>query len=86
MVMFKTVMEPLITIFVDFNNLDQDGRVRLITAGALHDIKTKNIKLFEGLELLLDDNQEFKGPGVVEFSKSENIWVARFDWKNMEQS
>jgi hypothetical protein len=78
-------MEPSITICVDFNNLDKEGRVRLITAGALHDIQSKNIKLFDGLELLLDDSQEFKGPGVVEFSKSENIWVARFDWENMEQ-
>jgi len=79
-------MKSLITIFVDFNNADQEGRIRLNTAGALHDIITKNINLVDSLEVLLDDRQEFNGVGILEFSKSENIWVAGVDWSNMEVS
>jgi hypothetical protein len=73
-------MKPLQTIIADFNNTDKENRVRLNTNGSLNDIKTKSIKMKDGLELLLDDGDEFKIKGVVEFSKSENIWVARCDW------
>jgi len=68
------------TIIADFNNTDKENRVRLNTNDSLNDIKTKNIKMVNGLELLLDDGDEFKVKGIVEFSKSENIWVARCDW------
>jgi hypothetical protein len=77
-------MESLTTIFVDFNNTDREMRVRLNTFGALSDIKSKGIKLRDGLELLLDDRQEFKVKGIVEFSSSENIWVAKVDWDDMK--
>lgn len=73
-------MEQLKTIFADFNNTDKENRVRLNTNDSLNDIKINNIKLIEGLELLLDDGDEFKIKGIVEFSKSENIWVAKCDW------
>lgn len=75
-------MKPPETIFADFNNTDKENRVRLNTNGSLNDIKAKNIKMVDGLELLLDDGDEFKIKGVVEFSKNENIWVARCDWGN----
>jgi hypothetical protein len=77
-------MEPLITIFVDFNNTDREQRVRLSTFGALNDVKNKEITLKSGLELLLDDGQEFKVKGIVEFSNSENIWVASVDWDEIK--
>jgi hypothetical protein len=66
-------MKPLNTIFVDLNNTDIQQRVRLNTVGALHDIKTKGILLEEGLELILDDRQEFTVRGIAKFSKEENI-------------
>jgi hypothetical protein len=77
-------MEQLETIFVDFNNTDTQQRVRLITSGALNDIKERGIKLYAGLHLLLDDRQEFKVKGTVEFSEEENIWVARVHWEELD--
>jgi hypothetical protein len=73
-------MEKLESIFVDFQNGDKEGRIRLNTVGTFRDIKEKNIHLRNGLELLLDDRDGLSTPGIVEFSKEENIWVAKIDW------
>jgi hypothetical protein len=73
-------MKKLDKVFVDFNNADKEGRIRLTTYGTRRDIKEKNIQLKNGLELLLDDEDELSTPGIVEFSKEENIWVAKIDW------
>ena len=80
-VICKTItMESIPIIFVDLNNTDILERVRLNMAGALHDIEIKGIILEDGLELLLDDGQEFIVKGKAEFSIIENIWVAVIDW------
>jgi len=68
------------SIFVDFNNADTEGSVRLIVNGTLRDLETKNIVLTAGMKLLLDDNDELKAIGTVEFSETENIWVAIVEW------
>ena len=47
-------------IFVDFNNADEKGRVRLSTNGSLNDIKNKNIELVNGKKVLLEDFEELK--------------------------
>ncbi|QEC68116.1 hypothetical protein FRZ67_12690 [Panacibacter ginsenosidivorans] len=72
-------MNPFYKIFVDFNNADKSGRVRLITKGTLDDIKNQNIHLYSGLTILLDDNEGFVTTGVVEYSEEEKIWVAIID-------
>ncbi|MFY0255833.1 hypothetical protein ACDQ55_17970 [Chitinophaga sp. 30R24] len=69
-------------IFVDFNNCDPQGRVRLNTRGTLDDLERLNINLKSGLELLLDDEEELSAIGIVQFSEDENIWVASFRWLN----
>ena len=68
------------SIFVDFNNTDTESRVRLIVNGTLRDLETKNIVLTAGMKLLLDDDQELKAIGTVEFSETENVWVATIEW------
>jgi hypothetical protein len=73
-------MKKLDKVFVDFNNADKEGRIRLTTYGTRRDIKEKNIQLKNGLELLLDDEDELSTPCIVEFLKEENIWVAKIDW------
>lgn len=73
-------MNKLKKIFVDFNNNDVNGRIRLNTNGTFKDIKRYEIHLEEGLELLLDDHDGICTLGVVEFSIDENIWVAKIDW------
>ena len=70
-------------IFVDGNNADEKGRVRLSTNGSLKDIKNKNIKLVEGKKVLLDDSEELKTLGTLYFSNEENIWVAVINWDDI---
>lgn len=73
-------MKELIKLIVDFNNTDKERRVRLITINIMNDLASQKIKLTSGLKVLLDDNDELTITGVVEFSESENIWVAKVDW------
>lgn len=76
-------MKLPIKISVDFNNCDIEGRVRLNTNGTFKDIERLKIKLEAGLEVMLDDNEGLAINGIVEFSKKENIWVAKFDWNKL---
>jgi len=77
-------MKSLITLFADFNNADKEGRIRLITTGTIDDLKSQNVTLVQGLEVLLDDHDELTTTGIVEYSESENIWVAKIDWNNFK--
>jgi hypothetical protein len=76
-------MESLPKIFVDFNNNDVFGRIRLNTTGTFEDLERLHIKLEEGLVLLLDDNDSLSARGVVQFSEAENIWVAVINWDEL---
>jgi hypothetical protein len=67
-------------LFADFNNADAQGRVRLTTQGSLADISDNNIKMEEGIELQLDDNEGLSTIGTAHFSNEEKIWVAVIDW------
>lgn len=71
-------------IFVDFNNADSNGRIRLNTNGTLSDIEKYKIELLEGREILIFDDDEFEAIGVLKFSPEENIWVAELDWENLK--
>lgn len=65
-------------IFADFNNFDTQGRVRLNTNGTKEDLKKLELRLVNGMKLLLyDDGLQVEA--VVEFSNEENIWVATID-------
>jgi len=66
------------TLFADFHNSDWHGRIRF-TNGTEADIKRLNLELKEGLEIILDDGEEFMAYGVIEFSKEENRWVMKYD-------
>ena len=72
-------------IFVDFNNADKNGRVRLNVSGSVEDIKSNGIILQNGLLVLLDDDDGLKTLGKLTFSEEENIWVAEIDWKDLER-
>jgi hypothetical protein len=69
----------LAKIFADFNNVDKLGRVRLNTAGTMEDIDKNRIVLKDGLQVILDDNDEFNYLATVEFSQEEDIWVAKIN-------
>ena len=67
------------SIEVDFNNCDREGRVRLNTVGAIQSINELEVKMRNGLEVELISGDTFPLKGIVEYSDSEHIWVARFD-------
>ena len=71
-------------VYVDFHNTDSTGRVRLNTIGSIQDLSQQGIILRDGLALRLYC-EEFEVSGVVEFSKDEHIWTARFDWEKREE-
>jgi len=73
------------SIFVDFNNGDIYGRVRLTTVGTVNDLNRLGLKLENGMELLLDDNDGVSAIGIVQFSELENIWVAIIDREKLGQ-
>jgi hypothetical protein len=67
------------SIEVDFNNCDQEGRVRLNTIGAIRSLNESQVTLRNKLEVELTSGDFFPFKGIVEYSDSERIWVARFD-------
>jgi hypothetical protein len=67
------------SIEVDFNNCDGEGRVRLNTVGAIQSVSKSRVNLRNGLEVELTSGDTFPLKGIVEYSDSEHIWVARFD-------
>lgn len=67
------------TVYADFNNADQSGRLRLNLRGTEQDLQRLSIELSEGLEITLSDG-ELTANGVARFSANEQIWVAEIDW------
>lgn len=76
-------------VFVDFNNADAKGRVRLNTVGTIRDLSRERVHLCAGasLDLYAEDDvdeegrpEELRVPGVVEYSHEEHGWVAVIDW------
>ena len=66
-------------VFVDFNNSDRQGRVRLNCVGTVQDLNRLGIVLQEGVEMLLSC-VELEVEGIVTYSIEEGLWVARVDW------
>ena len=69
-------------IYADFNNCDGEGRVRLNTLGSRESIDQLG-PLEEGEQLYLSDN-ELCVLGRAEYSPSEGIWTATFDWEELD--
>ena len=73
-------------IFVDFNNIDIEGRARLNTKATFEDIERLYIKLETGLKVCLADDDGLAVEGIIEFSENENIWTAKFDCNKLNNS
>jgi len=71
-------------IYADFNNADSKGRLRLITEGSLSDIKRQNLKMEEGMLVVVYDD-ELSASAEVTFSEEEKIWVAKIDWAQIKR-
>jgi hypothetical protein len=81
-------------IYADFQNLDDENRLRLTCAGTLEDLQREGIQLREGLALLLytDDGDaqgnpdELRADGVVHYNEAEKCWVAAIDWSALRHA
>lgn len=63
----------MIRIYADWNDRDEQGRLRLDIAGALRDLDTHHQALVDGLRVLLDVQHEFELEATLVF---EEIWRA----------
>ena len=69
---------PAPAIFADFQNADAHGRVRLNTVGTIEDLGRLGVRLRDGLQVVVHD-EELEADGVVRFSADEHLWVAQID-------
>jgi hypothetical protein len=75
-------------VYADFQNLDDNNRLRLTSAGTLQDLKRLGITLRDGLALTFytDDTDdggrpdELRAAGVVHYDTDGGCWVASVDW------
>jgi hypothetical protein len=76
-------------VYADFQNLDDDNRLRLVCAGTRRDLERQQIQLSDGMTLTLytDDADDAGHPdelladGVVQYNEQEKCWVAAIDWQ-----
>jgi hypothetical protein len=66
-------------VYVDLQNADPEGRVRLNCVGTIQDLNRQGIRLQEGLQLAFYC-EDLEVDGEVTFSPEERGWVARIDW------
>jgi len=71
-------------IFADFHNADAQGRLRLNCIGTIEDFAQQGIELESGQELTLY-SEDLEVDGIIEYSQSENIWVAVIDWDKIRE-
>jgi hypothetical protein len=75
-------------VYADFQNLDDENRLRLTCAGTRRDLEQQGIELRNGMTLTFytddanDEGQpdELQAEGVVQYSEAENCWVATINW------
>jgi hypothetical protein len=79
-----TEQAQLPRVFVDFNNSDRQGRVRLNCVGTLQDLSRLGVVLREGTEILLS-SYELEAYGTAAYSAEEGLWVAKFDSDNIRE-
>jgi hypothetical protein len=81
-------------IYADFQNADSQGRLRLNCVGTTKDLARQKVSLSEGLVLTLySDDADREGnaddlevEAKVEYSDSEQCWVAHIDWDNIRHA
>lgn len=71
-------------IFADFHNADPQGRLRLNCIGTIEDFAKQGIELALGQEFTFY-SEELQVDGTIEYSQSENVWVAIIDWDNIRE-
>ncbi len=77
-------MNEQIILAADFKNNDANGRIRSNTNGTILDLERQSLILTQGLSVLLKDYNDLVVKGMVEFSDTEHIWVAKINWDNIK--
>ncbi|QEI40739.1 hypothetical protein BMF77_01311 [Dolichospermum sp. UHCC 0315A] len=71
-------------VFADFNNADEEGRLRLNCIGTIEDLSRQKVELQDG-QTLTFYSEDLEVEGMIKHSTEENIWVAVIDWDNIRQ-
>ena len=71
----------MIRIYADFNNTDEEGRVRLNTVASLRDIESHRDLMTPGAEVLLYMTSEFEVHGTITWDGG--IWRGVPDWSTI---
>ncbi|MBD2293209.1 hypothetical protein H6G06_06845 [Anabaena sphaerica FACHB-251] len=77
-------MNNILRVFADFNNADENGRLRLNCIGTIEDLARQKIELQDG-QTLIFYGEDLEIEGILKYSPEENIWVAVIDWDNIRQ-
>jgi hypothetical protein len=71
----------MIRIYADFNNSDEQERVRLNTVGSLEDLEKHRHALKDGLKVILYMTGEFEVHGTLVFDGG--IWNGIPEWETI---
>jgi hypothetical protein len=63
----------MVRVWADFNNRDEQGRVRLNTVGSLKDIEKHHDEIREGTKVILNAEDDFEVEARLTFDK---VWRA----------
>ena len=88
----RTSMNPI--IYADFQNLDEEGRIRLNTVGTVEDLNRLSIELSDGLNLVLYTDDADEAGNVDDllvnakamYSRDEKSWFAVADWTSLRHA
>jgi hypothetical protein len=69
-------------VYADFQNADEEGRLRLNCVGTLADLSQQEIELAVGRSLIFY-SEDLEVAGVVEYSEVGHLWVGRIDWDSI---
>jgi hypothetical protein len=71
-------------VFADFQNADEQGRLRLNCIGTIEDLSRQGTQLIPGGKLLIY-SEELEADAVIEYSDQEKIWVASINWEQIRE-
>jgi hypothetical protein len=81
-------------VYADFQNMDDENRLRLTCAGTRADLERLGVQLREGLRLTFytDDADDEGRPdpllidGTVHYHEGQRCWVAAVDWSQLRHA
>jgi hypothetical protein len=82
---FNLIIMNYPKVFADFQNTDEQGRLRLNCIGTIKDLSRQGTQLIPGGKLLIY-SEELEADAVIEYSDQEKIWVAAIDWEQIREA